>query len=92
MSKPGRKSKAEELKAYEHGRKAILSAYGSEDAFWAMIAEKATESFQHLKLLMEYTYGRSPQSIEIKSEQGANLPSWLKEDKPTWFDQDKDVC
>lgn len=88
MNRPGRKSKAEELKAYEHGKKAILSAYGSEQAFWIMIAEKATESHQHLKLLMEYTYGRSPQSIEVKTEIGANMPSWMKQDKPTWFGHD----
>ena len=88
MNRPGRKAKAHELKAYEHGKKAILSAYGSEQAFWTMIAEKATESHQHLKLLMEYTYGRSPQAIEVKTEMGNNMPSWMKQDKPTWFGQD----
>ena len=88
MNKPGRKSKAEELKVYEHGKKAIISAYGSEQAFWLIIADKSIESHQHLKLLIEYTYGRSPQSIEIKPEIGANIPSWLKQDKPSWFGND----
>jgi len=77
MNKPGRKSKAEELKAYEYGKEAILSVYGSEQVFWLMIAEKATESHQHLKLLMEYTYGRSPQAIEVKTEIGNKMPSWF---------------
>jgi hypothetical protein len=73
----GRKSKAKELKAYEYGKEAIISAYGTEQAFWLMIAEKATDSHQHLKLLMEYTYGRSPQAIEVKTEIGNNMPSWF---------------
>jgi len=88
MNKPGRKSKAEELKAYEYGKEAILSAYGSEQAFWLMVAKKATDSHQHLKLLMEYTYGRTPQSIELNTEIGNSMPSWMKQDKPTWFGQD----
>ncbi len=79
MQKKGRKSKAEELKAYEYGKEAILSAYGSEQAFWIMVANKSADSYQHLKLLMEYTYGRSPQSIELKTEIGNNMPSWLIE-------------
>lgn len=75
----GRKPKAVELKAYERGLEAIVGQYGSEGDYWSMIAEKARDSFPHLKLLTEYTYGKAPEKIDITS---GNLPI----NPPTWFE------
>ena len=75
----GRKPKAVELKAYERGLEAIVAQYGSEADYWSMIAEKAMDSFPHLKMLTEYTYGKAPEKIDITS---GNLPI----NPPTWFE------
>ena len=75
----GRKPKAVELKAYERGLEAIVAQYGSEADYWSMIAEKAMDSFPHLKMFTEYTYGKAPEKIDITS---GNLPI----NPPTWFE------
>lgn len=79
-NKGGRPPKAVEMKAYERGLEAIIEKYGSESKYWAMIAEQALESFPHLKLLTEYTYGKAPEKIDIT---GGNItikpPSWFNE-------------
>ncbi len=63
----GRKSRAVELKAHEKGLEAIVSIYGSEKKYWEMVAYKAEDSFPHLKLIHEYTYGRSVETQDISS-------------------------
>ena len=77
MQKKGRKSKAEELKTYKHGREAIEQAYGSEQAFWLMIAEKAKESHPHLKTFLEYTYGKAPNRLDPSHDMSI-YDSWME--------------
>lgn len=64
----GRKSKAEELKVSAYAINAIKEEYGSQDEFWGLIAEKARDSRDHLKHLLEYAYGKPPKSIDVTSK------------------------
>ena len=64
-NKGGRPSKAEELKAMELGNDAIISVYGSIESYWKHIAKQSKESFNHLKLLQEYTYGKPQERKDI---------------------------
>lgn len=50
------KAKKERIKLY--GINAIKEQYGSEEGFFKHLAEAARDSFPHLKLLMEYAYGK----------------------------------
>jgi len=38
--------------------------FGSEEKAWASLAEKAKDSFPHLKLLFEYKYGK-PEDVGL---------------------------
>lgn len=60
----GRKPKAQEFKAYEKGAEAMEEHYGSVEAFWLHMAKQSEESFPHLKLLVEYTYGKAPETYK----------------------------
>ena len=74
----GRPSKAEEFKAYERGMYAIKEQYGSEAKFWKMIAGKAGDSFPHLKVLLEYTYGKAPDKLTINTNARIlTVPEWF---------------
>lgn len=61
----GRKPKAEEDRVRGLCIAAITDVYGSEEAGWKYIAEKSRESFPHLRMLMEYTYGKPKERQEI---------------------------
>ena len=71
----GRKKKADELKVSQYGTAAIVKVYGSIENYYAFIAKQAQAgSFQHLKLIQEYTYGKVQDKIEIDD---------VSENKPT---------
>lgn len=57
----GRKTKAKELQLFAYAKDAITAKYGSEQAFWEHIADQSMESLPHLKLLVEYAYGKPQQ-------------------------------
>tara|TARA_R110000737_G_scaffold349940_2_gene387505 strand:+ start:138 stop:449 length:312 start_codon:yes stop_codon:yes gene_type:complete len=61
----GRKSKAAELKVNQYGTDAIIKVYGSMENYYMFIAKEAKTSFQHLKLIQEYTFGKVQDKIEI---------------------------
>jgi len=61
----GRKPKAEELKAAKMGIEAITKVYGSVDEYWEFIASQSMESFPHMKLIHEYTYGKVTEKKDI---------------------------
>jgi len=44
---------------------AIKDVYGSEEAGWRYIAEKSKDSYPHLKLLWEYTYGKPKENVDL---------------------------
>jgi hypothetical protein len=57
-------SKKERLQ--KKGLKAIKEKFGDEQGFFDFILNEATEegSFNHLKMFMEYTYGKASDSID----------------------------
>jgi len=61
----GRPSKVEEDKLRRLALSAIAKEYGSETKFWEDLAKKSKNSFPHRKLLMEYTYGKPKERIEL---------------------------
>lgn len=64
----GRKTKAEELHLSAYAKDAIKVKFGSEQAFWEHIAGKSRDSIQHLKLLLEYAFGKPEQSPPSKTK------------------------
>jgi hypothetical protein len=67
----GRKPKAQEDKIRGFAVAAMAEVYGSEQAGWLYLAEKAKDSFPHMKMLWEYTYGkpRETKDINLTAEQ-----------------------
>lgn len=78
----GRKSKADEDRVRTLSIGAIKKVFGSEEEGWLHIAEQAKESFPHLKMLYEYSYGKPKETVE-------NIVSMPKPDKKvfTSFDE-----
>lgn len=81
----GRKSKAEELKVLERGVSAIEQVYGTQEQFWAHIAKQSKDSLQHLKILLEYVYGKPKQIQDITHNvsMDKNFPAWMDEGEET---------
>ena len=52
---------------------AMESIYGSEEKAFEHIADLSRESFPHLKLLLEYAYGK-PKDIKTVAVQNIDLP------------------
>ena len=67
----GRKPKEDENRIRTLSINALASIYGSEEKAFEHIAELSKESYAHLKLLLEYAYGkpRITQEIIEKKEQ-----------------------
>jgi hypothetical protein len=77
----GRKPKRDEEKVIKLGMDAIVEVYGSQESFFIHLATNSKESFPHLKLLMEYVYGKPKEKQEISlSEDTTAVPviSWVK--------------
>lgn len=78
--KSGRPTKAEEFRTFELGKAAMVKKFKSEAGFWAFIAEQSTESYAHLKLLVEYTYGKAPSEINVTGNVDTfTVPNWFRE-------------
>lgn len=65
----GRKPKAEEDKIRGLCLAAMEEVYGSEEGAWLYIARKSQDSFPHLRLMMEYMYGKPKERQEISLTQ-----------------------
>lgn len=66
----GRKKKADEDRIKTLSINALSDVFGSEEEAFNHIATQAKESFPHLKLLMEYGYGKPKESMDVTH----NLP------------------
>ena len=78
QKKSGRPTKAEEFRTFELGKAAIVEKFGSEEAFWAFIAENALVSKDHLKMLIEYTYGKAPNEVNVTGHlDNFTVPEWF---------------
>lgn len=75
----GRKPKADEDRVRTLSIGAIKKVFGSEEEGWLHIAKQAKESFPHLKMLYEYSYGKPKETVE-------NIVSMPKPDKKVFTD------
>lgn len=78
----GRKPKRDEEKVIKLGMDAIVEVYGSQEEFFIHLATNSKESFHHLKLLMEYVYGKPKEKQELSiSDETVAVPviSWTKD-------------
>ena len=78
----GRKPKRDEEKVIKLGMDAIVEVYGSQEEFFIHLATNSKESFPHLKLLMEYVYGKPKEKQELSiSDETVAVPiiSWTKD-------------
>lgn len=79
----GRKPKRDEEKVIKLGMDAIVEVYGSQEDFFIHLATNSKESFPHLKLLMEYVYGKPKEKQELSiSDESVSIPviQWIKKD------------
>ncbi|MCW5516153.1 hypothetical protein [Muriicola sp. Z0-33] len=63
----GRKPKADEDRIRGLSINALQEVFGSEEKAFEHIASMARESFPHLKLLLEYAYGKPMESKQINT-------------------------
>lgn len=61
---PGAINKAKKDRVHIYALNAMSKVFGSEEAAWESLAEKAKDSFPHLKLLFEYKYGK-PEDVGL---------------------------
>lgn len=64
----GRKPKAEEELLKRFTTEAMVEVFGSMEGFFIHLATEAKESFPHLRLLMEYRFGRPKETKDITLE------------------------
>ncbi len=57
-------NKAKKDRVHIYALNAMREVFGSEEKAWESLAEKAKDSFPHLKLLFEYKYGK-PEDVGI---------------------------
>ena len=55
---PSALNSAKKDRMHIYALNAMRSVFGSEEKAWESLAEKAKDSFPHLKLLFEYKYGK----------------------------------
>ena len=64
----GRKRKADEEKVRRLGEAAIVTVYGSLDAYYEFIAKQSKKSLGHLKLLQEYVFGKPKEVVVLEDD------------------------
>ena len=70
----GRPPKVTEKKLRGFAVSAIKKAYGSEEKMWLEVAKQAKESFTHMKMLLEFTYGKPKEQKEVNVTTDINIP------------------
>jgi hypothetical protein len=60
-------TRAEELQANVYATDAITKEYGSVEAFWEFIASQSRDSKDHLKMILEYAFGKAPDKVDVTS-------------------------
>tara|TARA_X000001382_G_scaffold126543_1_gene113266 strand:+ start:1511 stop:1915 length:405 start_codon:yes stop_codon:yes gene_type:complete len=61
---PSALNKAKKSRVHIYALNAMKEVFGSEEKAWESLAEKAKDSFPHLKLLFEYKYGK-PEDVGL---------------------------
>lgn len=62
----GRPAKADEERIRTLTISSLIKTFGSEQAAFDNIAKQAKDSFPHLKLLLEYAYGKPKEYKEVE--------------------------
>ena len=65
IATPGAINKAKKDRVHIYALNAMKQVFGSEEKAWESLAEKAKESFPHMKLLFEYKYGK-PEDVDLR--------------------------
>ena len=77
---PAKMNQAKKNQVKDYSVKAIRKVFGSEEKAMEMLAEQSKESFQHLKLLLEYAYGKAgEQPDEVKKINNAPIINFFGE-------------
>ena len=77
---PAQMNEAKKSKIKDYSVKAIKKVFGSEQQAMELLAEQSKESFQHLKLLLEYAYGKAgEQPDEVKKTNTAPVINFFGE-------------
>ena len=58
-------NKAKKDRVHIYALNAMKQVFGSEEKAWESLAEKAKDSFPHMKLLFEYKYGK-PEDVDLR--------------------------
>ena len=67
MATPANINKAKKNRSKMLATGAIKEVYGSEEAFWVMVAENAKESQFDRKMILEYIYGKARDNVDASS-------------------------
>jgi len=67
MATPANINKAKKNRSKMLATGAIKEVYGSEEAFWVMVAENAKSSQFDRKMILEYIYGKARDSVDTSS-------------------------
>jgi hypothetical protein len=73
-SKPPAMNQAKKDRVGKFAVNAIKKVYGSEAGAMEKLAELSGESFQHLKLLLEYAYGKAGENVGEVAPRRTNAP------------------
>ena len=84
----GRPPKVTEKKLRGIAVNAIKKVYGNEDKLWLEVAKQAKESFPHMKMLLEFMYGKPKEQKEVSVKTEVNIPivNFLEEPKENTID------
>ena len=79
----GRKPKAEEEKVKKLALSGLVKAFGSEEAAFEFMGKTAKEekSFNHLRLLLEYTYGKPKETLDLNLDEQTGIAFLVKKDE-----------
>ena len=72
VATPSALNKAKKDRVHIYALNAMKKVFGSEEKAWESLAEKAKESFPHLKLLFEYKYGK-PEDVGLNDNPKVNI-------------------
>lgn len=73
MATPSAVNNAKKDRMHIYALNAMNQVFGSEEAAWESLAEKAKDSFPHLKLLFEYKYGKPEDAGLNESKPNLNI-------------------
>jgi len=73
-TKPAAMNQAKKDRVGKFAINAIKKVYGNEAGAMEKLAELSEESFQHMKLLLEYAYGKAGENIQEQAPRRTNAP------------------